>query len=211
MAKQKIPFANHNIPHSEAEINEIIENASKAYEQFMDALKFDWRNDPNSENTPKRVAKSFVRDLIAGCYEKEPEITVFPGRGYDGVIFEGNIPFTSICAHHHLPFIGVVHAAYIPGKDVMGLSKLNRVVNFYSRRQQIQEDLTTQIHDAINTACKGNKGVAIMVSSTHSCVSCRGVKHTDCVMKTSKLSGDFLKDAATRAEFYAYVADSNKR
>lgn len=202
-----LKYANGNVPRTDEQKNQIIDEAAKAYETFMDALKFDWRNDPNSSNTPRRVAKAFVNDLISGCYQEAPEITAFPARGYSGVIFEGNIPFVSICAHHHAVFNGFVHIAYIPDENVIGLSKFNRVVNFYSRRQQIQEDLTTQIHTAIDEACINNKGVAVMVSATHSCVSCRGVRHTGCSMKTSKLSGDFLVDAATRAEFYTFVSD----
>jgi len=204
---EKILQANSNHPRSEEEKLRIIAAATKAYEAYLDALQFDWRNDPNSDNTPERVAKAFVRDLASGCYNEPPKVTHFPSRGYNGIIFEGNIPMSSLCAHHHLNIDGVVHVAYIPAGNVAGLSKLNRIVDFYSRRPQIQEDLTTQLHDAINDLCAGNKGVAVMVSATHSCVSCRGVRHIGCEMKTSKLSGDFMADAATRAEFYTFISD----
>lgn len=203
----KLPFANGNLPRTKEEKEIIIKNAALAYEKYLDALGFDWRNDPNSENTPLRVAKAFVNDLAAGCYENPPKITSFPSNGYDGMVFQGGIPIKSMCSHHHLAFTGVAHVAYIPSADgrVIGLSKLNRIVEFYARRPQIQEGLCVQIHNAINSVCEGNKGIAVMLSATHSCACLRGVKHDGCVMKTSKLSKDFLDDAATRAEFYNFI------
>jgi len=87
------------------------------------------------------------------------------------------------------------------------LSMLNRIVEHYARRPQIQEGLTVQIHNAINDVCELNRGVAVVVSASHTCACLRGIKHDGCEMKTSKLSGDFLDDAATRAEFYDFVAN----
>jgi GTP cyclohydrolase I len=128
------------------------------------------------------------------------------------MVFQGGIPVKSMCSHHHLAFTGRAHVAYIPSSDgrVIGLSKLNRIVEFYARRPQIQEGLTVQIHDAINEVCEKNMGVAVVISATHTCACLRGVKHDGCEMKTSKLSGDFLDDPATRAEFYNFIADIKK-
>jgi len=208
----KLKFANGNHPHTDEEKQDIIEKASKAYEAYLDALGFDWRNDPNSTNTPRRVAKAFVNDLAAGCYNEPPKITSFPSNGYDGMVFQGGIPVKSMCSHHHLAFTGVAHVAYIPSLEgrVIGLSKLNRIVEFYARRPQIQEGLTMQIHSAINDVCEKNRGVAVVVSATHTCACHRGVKHDGCEMKTSKLSGDFMDDAAVRAEFYNFIANMKK-
>lgn len=208
-----IPTANSNLPRTEQEKTEIIDNATKAYEQFLDALCIDWRNDPNSEGTPRRVAKAYVCDLISGCYDKAPKITSFPADGYDGMVFQGGIPVKSMCSHHHLAFTGVCHVAYIPSLDgrVIGLSKLNRIVEFYARRPQVQEGLTMQIHKAISEVCELNRGVAVMVSAAHTCACNRGVRHDGCEMKTSKLSGDFLADAAVRAEYYQFVNDWGKK
>jgi GTP cyclohydrolase I len=208
----KLKFANGNHPHTAEEKQAIISNAAKAYEAYLDALGFDWRNDPNSTNTPLRVAKAFVNDLAAGCFDVPPKITSFPSNGYDGMVFQGGIPVKSMCSHHHLAFTGRAHVAYIPSSDgrVIGLSKLNRIVEFYARRPQIQEGLTVQIHDAINEVCEKNMGVAVVISATHTCACLRGVKHDGCEMKTSKLSGDFLDDPATRAEFYNFIADIKK-
>jgi len=163
----KLPYANSNVPRNEQEQAQIIERAAKAYEAYLDALGFDWKSDPNSTNTPFRVAKAFVQDLGAGCYQDPPKITAFPNHdGYDGMVFQGGIPVKSLCSHHHMPFIGVAHVAYIPSATgkVIGLSKLNRLVEFYSRRPQIQESLTMQIHDAINTTCDDNQGIAVLLA-----------------------------------------------
>ena len=208
-----IPTANSNLPRTNEEKKQIIENATLAYESFLDALCIDWRNDPNSEGTPRRVAKAYVNDIASGCYDEPPKITSFPADGYDGMVFEGGIPVKSLCSHHHLAFTGVAHVAYIPSLEgrVIGLSKLNRIVEFYARRPQIQEGLTMQIHKAISEVCEKNLGVAVMLSATHTCACNRGVRHDGCEMITSKLSGDFLNDAAVRAEFYQFVSHWSRK
>ena len=210
--KPTLPTANSNMPITAAEKLEVIENATKAYEAYLDALRIDWRNDPNSSDTPRRVAKAFVNDLAKGCYDEAPRITAFPSDGYDGMVFQGGIPVKSLCSHHHLSFTGVAHVAYIPSLDgkVVGLSKLNRIVEHYACRPQIQEGLCMQIHTAIDEICTDNHGVAVMISASHSCACLRGVKHDGCEMKTARLSGDFLKDAATRNEFYHFIQNMGK-
>ena len=194
-------------PLDDYQKNAMIQLAARHFGHFLDALKCDWRNDPNSDNTPHRVAKAYVNDLWAGRYEGSPDITAFPSDGYDGMVFEGGIPLTSMCSHHHQTIMGKVHVAYIPGKDskVIGLSKLNRLVEHFGRRGAIQEQLTVAIHNSINTIINDNNGVAVMIDATHNCVSCRGVKHGGASMKTSKLTGAFKNDTSTRAEFYEFV------
>ena len=194
-------------PLTEQEKLDMIFTAEQAFGKFLDALKVDWKNDPNSDKTPYRVAKAYVNDLWAGRYESPPTITTFPSDGYDGMVFEGGIPLTSMCSHHHQTIMGKVHVAYIPGKDshVIGLSKLNRLVEHFARRGAIQEQLTVAIHNAIDTIIEDNNGVAVMIDATHNCVQCRGVKHGGASMKTSKLTGAFKEDAATRNEYYEFV------
>jgi len=203
-----LKYANSNIPHSIDEKTTVIDNAAKAYEAFLDALKIDWRNDPNSENTPLRVAKAYVNDLISGCYSEPPNITAFDNvDGYNGIVCQNNIKVTSLCSHHHAPFTGYAHVAYIPKKDgkVIGLSKLNRIVDWFSRRFQVQENLTSQIVDYIDMVCENNNGVAVMIECKHSCCSNRGIKH-DSVMRTAKMTGAFLdNNDNSRAEFYKFV------
>ena len=204
----KLKHANGNHPLTEQEKQSMIQEAAEHYGNYMTALGFDWKDDPNSSDTPMRVAKAFVNDLASGVYSKSPKITAFDNiDGYDGVVFQGNITVHSFCSHHHLPFIGKAHVAYIPTPDgkVIGLSKLNRIVEFYARRPQVQENLTMQIHDHVHEECTDNIGVAVMIDATHNCVSCRGVKHGGASMKTSKLTGAFKDDTSTRAEFYEFV------
>ena len=207
----KLPTANGNMPLTEEEKLQVMDDAAKAYEKFLDALRIDWRSDPNSDNTPNRVAKSFVRDLAAGCYDELPNVTAFPSDGYDGIVQESYIPVESMCSHHHQRIGGRVHIAYVPSKDglVVGLSKLNRIVDHFGRRGAIQEQLTVAIHNAIDKICEGNIGVAVMVDATHNCVSCRGVKHQGASMQTAKLSGCFLNEDAARAEFYKNIELAN--
>jgi len=204
----KLKYANGNIILSDKEKQQMIEEAAEHYGKYMDALKIDWRNDPNSEDTPMRVAKAFVNDLATGCYSKEPNITTFENvNGYDGIVFQGNIKVNSFCSHHHLPFIGNAHVAYIPTTEskIIGLSKLNRTVEFFARRPQVQENLTMQIHDYIHDLCEGNLGVAVVVEANHMCACVRGVKH-DATMKTAKLSGVFMdNDNQARTEFYKFI------
>lgn len=177
----------------------IIENAEKAYGDFLTALGVDWRNDPNSMETPRRVAKKLVNDMWAGRYNLPTDITAFPSDGYEGIILEKNIPLTSMCSHHHESILGRVHVAYIPGKNgkVIGLSKINRIVEHFSRRGSIQEQLTVAIHNAINQVCEENIGIMVMIQATHQCVSCRGVKHQGASMVTSEVSGVFADHTKT--------------
>jgi GTP cyclohydrolase I len=150
----------------------IINDATEAYGIFLDALGVDWKNDPNSMDTPTRVAKAYVMDLWKGRYELPTEITAFPSDGYGGIILERDIPIVSMCSHHHQAILGKVHVAYISGTEgkVVGLSKLNRIVEHFARRGAIQEQLTVAIHNAVNTICDGNQGVMVIVHSYHNCV-----------------------------------------
>ena len=192
---------------TQQEKQQIIDNAAYHYGLFLTALGVSWESDPNSSNTPNRVAKAYVNDLWKGRYEPMSDITSFPSDGYDGIVFEGGIPLTSMCSHHHQTISGKVHVAYIPAENgnVVGLSKINRVVEHFGRRGAIQEQLTVAIQHAIDKLIEDNKGVAVMIEATHNCVSCRGVKHIGASMKTAKLSGAFLDDGNARSEFYQFV------
>lgn len=209
-------FANgiaSNTPLSDQEKEMMIMDAADAFGKFLDALKCDWRNDPNSDDTPKRVAKAYVNDLWAGRYQSPPSITGFPSDGYDGIVQESNIPLTSMCSHHHQTITGKVHIAYIASEQgtVVGLSKLNRIVEYFGRRGAIQEQLTVAIHNAVNQICEGNLGVAVCIDAGHNCVSCRGVGHQGASMQTAKLSGSFLDKPEARAEFYKNIELSSKK
>ena len=190
----------------------MINEAAEAYGQFLTALGCDWKNDPNSDNTPMRVAKAYVNDLWKGRYTAMSEITSFPSDGYDGIVIERNIPLTSMCSHHHQTIGGVVHIGYVVGNEgrVIGLSKLNRIVELFGRRGAIQEQLTSAIHNAVNKICELNRGVIVTVVATHNCVSCRGVKHQGASMVTTKASGVFLENGnEARKEFFDSLKINN--
>lgn len=205
---KELQYGNDSISLTVEEKKLMIEDAAGHYANFLKALKFtNFENDPNMQDTPRRVAKAFVDDLYQGCYTPPPKITAFDNvNNYDGMVFQGNITVNSTCSHHALPFVGYAHVAYIPSETgkVIGLSKLNRIVEYFARRPQVQENLTMQIHDYINEVCVGNKGVAVMVGANHMCACVRGVRH-DSTMMTSKMSGAFMNDPATRNEFYRFV------
>lgn len=194
------------------EKDKIINEAAEHFGNFLTALGVDWMNDPNSSETPKRVAKAYVEDFWRGRYEPLGPITAFPSDGYNGIVQESNIPLTSMCSHHHQTISGNVSIAYVPSPDgkVVGLSKLNRIVEHFGRRGAIQEQLTVAIHNAIDKICEGNIGVAVMISATHNCVMCRGVRHNGASMQTAKLSGCFLEEDSARAEFYKNIELSSK-
>ena len=211
----KVGYANGvapGFPLTEKEKWDMVDDAAEAYGKFLDALGCDWRNDPNSSDTPRRVAKAYVFDLWKGRYEAMSNITAFPSDGYNGIVQESNIPVESMCSHHHQRIGGKVSIAYVPSENgkVIGLSKLNRIVDLFGRRGAIQEQLTVAIHNAIDKICEGNLGVAVMIDATHNCVSCRGVKHQGASMQTAKLSGCFLNEDAARAEFYKNIELAGK-
>jgi GTP cyclohydrolase IA len=187
--------------------------AADAYAAFMDEVVPNWRNDPQAKDTPMRVAKSFVNDLVHGLHSEEPKITDFEnGEGYDGIVAQCNIPVKSLCAHHHLPISGFAHVAYIPKakSNIIGLSKLNRLVEYWSRRPQTQEHLTIQIKDAVQKYIPENDGVAVVIHASHFCCSHRGVHH-DSEMHTAKLTGLFFtNELGTRAEFYRMIDNALK-
>jgi GTP cyclohydrolase I len=205
--------SNDNKVRTDAEKQLIIDNATVIYGNYLTALGFDWENDPNMKETPNRVAKMHVRETFRGCYDAIPKITVFENvNKYDGIVFQGNIDVKSVCSHHHMPFLGKAHVAYIPAEGngkIVGLSKLNRIVEYFARRPQVQENLTMPIHDYVNSLIPNNQGVAVIIEAEHTCVSVRGVQH-DSVMKTSKLSGGFKNIQATRQEFYEFIRNLKK-
>jgi GTP cyclohydrolase I len=149
-------------------------------------------------------------DLIKGSITSEPDITVFPNEEhYNGVVIQTGIKVNSMCAHHNLPFYGYAAVAYIPKENVIGLSKLNRIVEWFSRRPQMQESLTAQIHKFVSDKLQCDD-VAVSVSGHHLCCGMRGVQHPDSVMTTNKFSGAFVeKDNLVRQEFLHAIKMNN--
>ena len=197
--------SNGNLSRTPEEIEQMINNATIAYANFLTAVGFDYTADRQTEDTPRRVAKSWLKDLIVGSVTNEPNITTFPNdEGYDGLVIQSGIPITSMCAHHNLAFTGFATVAYVPGENVIGLSKLNRIVEWFARRPQMQESLTQQIHDYIATKMDC-KSVAVSIACKHTCCSHRGIKHAS-VMSTNKFSGVFMeRDNLIREELLSAI------
>lgn len=196
----------------EDEKREMIAEAAKHYRKFMEALKIDL-DDDNSRETPERVAKAFIHDLFRGLYTEEPQITSFDNQNhYDQMICQSNIHVNSVCAHHHISFTGFATVAYLPRPEgkIIGLSKLNRIVEYFARRPQVQENLTQQIHSYLEAKLEDSFGVAVYIEAKHGCVGLRGVEDPNSIMRTGKLSGAFKDDPATRDEFYRMVEMSPK-
>lgn len=156
------------------------------------------------KNTPKRIANSFQK--IFGGYSKDPKeiLTVFDGENYDEMIICKDIDFYSNCEHHMQPFFGKVHIGYIPDQKIIGISKLPRIVEIYSRRLQNQERLTMQIAKALADGLKP-KGVGVVIEARHFCMMARGVEKQNTTMTTSFCTGLFKNNAKTRSEFLRLI------
>ncbi len=150
-------------------------------------------------HTPKRVAKMYA-ELLGGMWQdpKEHLTSVFR-EDYDEIVLLRDISFSSVCEHHIMPFIGKAHVAYLPDGQVLGVSKLARVVDCFARRLQVQERLTVQIADFLMDNLRP-KGVAVVIEASHSCMTIRGIKKPGSMMVTSALRGIFIRDSKSRNE-----------
>ena len=200
--------SNGNISRTPEQIESMIDEATVHYGNFLKAVGFDFTADKQTENTPRRVAKAWLKDLIIGSVSDEPNITTFPNdENYTGLVIQSGIPITSMCAHHNLAFTGFATVAYIPGEKVIGLSKLNRIVEWFSRRPQMQESLTQQVHDYISDKMEC-ESVAVSVACKHTCCSHRGIKHPS-TMTTNKFSGVFMEPSNMIRDEFLHAISTN--
>lgn len=174
------------------------------FRQIMETLGLDLTDD-SLKGTPKRVAKMYVKEIFSGLDPKNmPKIALFENKyQYNEMLVEKNITFYSNCEHHFVPIIGKAHLAYIANGQVIGLSKLNRIVQHFAKRPQVQERLTMQIAKELQKIL-GTDDVAIMIDAKHLCVSSRGVKDDTSTTITSYYGGKFQEEA-TKAEFLKYI------
>ncbi len=175
------------------------------FREIMQTLGMDMTDD-SLQDTPKRVAKMYVEEIFGGLLpENKPEISTFDNAyKYNQMLVEKDITVYSTCEHHFLPIIGKAHVAYISNGEVIGLSKINRIVNYYAKRPQVQERLTMQIVQEMKKAV-GTEDVACVIDATHLCVNSRGIKDIQSSTVTAELSGAFQKDPTTRREFLQYI------
>lgn len=187
---------------------QLVELIAPHVEAILDHLGVD-RRDPNLLDTPRRVAAMFL-EMFHGLKEgAEPPVTVFPNEeGYSAMVMERDIPFYSMCAHHLVPFYGHAHIAYIPGKHIVGLSKIPRVLEFYAKRPQIQERLTEQVADYLWNKLEP-LGVMVVIEARHLCMEMRGVKKPGTLTVTSAIRGAF-ENAKVREEFLGFLNRGQK-
>lgn len=171
---------------------------------IMQILGLDMTDD-SLKGTPKRVAKMFVNELFSGLHpENKPKASTFNNNyKYGEMLVEKNITVYSTCEHHLLPIVGRAHVAYISNGTVVGLSKMNRIVDYYARRPQVQERLTMQIVQELQRAM-GTLDVACVIDAKHLCVNSRGIRDIESSTVTSEFGGKF-KEVATRREFLDYI------
>lgn len=163
--------------------------------------------DPNREglkDTPRRVARMYAELLEGLRHEPSEHVKSIFHEKYDEIVLLRDIPFYSICEHHLMPFIGKAHVAYLPDGQVLGVSKLARIVDSFARRLQLQERLTNQIADFLMQNLKP-LGVTVVLEAAHSCMTIRGIKKPGATMVTSALRGIFKKDPRSRAEVMALI------
>lgn len=180
-----------------------IETIEGHFADIMVALGLNM-NDDSLQDTPKRVAKMYVNEIFWGLdYEAFPKCTVVENKmGYDEMVVERGVSVQSNCEHHFVIIDGQATVAYIPENKVLGLSKINRVVEYFSKRPQIQERLTEQVFHALQFILE-TENVAVIIDAQHYCVKSRGVEDVNSGTVTSKLGGVFKDDKSTRAEFMA--------
>lgn len=181
-----------------------IELIQKHFKEIMLILGLDLSDD-SLKGTPNRVAKMYVNEVFSGLNPlNKPSIKLFENKyKYNEMLVEKNITLYSYCEHHFVPIIGKAHVAYISNGKVIGLSKINRLVDHYSRRPQVQERLTVQIAEALKEALQ-TEDVAIVIDASHLCVSSRGVKDTTSTTITAHYSGRFKEDLI-KTEFLAFI------
>ena len=179
----------------------------KHFTEIMHLLGLDLEDDSLS-GTPHRVAKMYVKEVFAGLNPaNKPNIKLFENKyQYNEMLIEKNITLYSYCEHHFVPIIGKVHVAYISNGQVIGLSKINRLVQYYAKRPQVQERLTNQIAKGLKEALKSDD-VAVVIDAVHLCVASRGIKDTGSSTITANFSGRF-EDEKTKATFISLLKES---
>jgi len=184
--------------------DEKIEKIKKDVENILQTLGMDLTDD-SIKGTPNRVAKMFVKEIFGGLNPaKQPKASTFDNNyKYGEMLVEKNITVYSTCEHHLLPIIGRAHVAYISSGRVIGLSKMNRIVEYYAKRPQVQERLTMQIVQELQKAL-GTEDVACVIDAKHLCVNSRGIKDIESSTVTSEFGGKF-KDPQTKREFLDYI------
>ena len=182
---------------------ELIEEATEAFEKVLDTLLIDRHNDPNSMDTGRRMAKMYINEIMSGRYDPKPNATAFPNHTnepYKGMLVVRS-ELTSICSHHHQTVKGVAYIGIIAADTLIGLSKYTRLAQWCARRGTLQEELCMDIAREIMSAT-GSNDVAVYIQATHGCCENRGIEAHSSLTQTTVLRGAFETDAATKKEFF---------
>ena len=182
---------------------ELIENATVAFEGVLDALLIDRHNDPNSQGTARRLAKMYFNEIMAGRYDPAPSATAFPNDSedrYEGMLVVRS-ELKSMCSHHHQPVSGVAYIGIIAADKLIGLSKYTRIAQWCSRRGTLQEELAMDIAREIMNAT-GSEHVGVYIQATHGCCENRGIMAHSSLTQTTVLKGAFNDDPGTKKEFF---------
>jgi GTP cyclohydrolase IA len=181
-----------------------IELIEKHFKEIMLILGLDLKDD-SLMGTPKRVAKMYVQEVFSGLNPaNKPKVALFKNQyKYNEMLVEKDITMHSFCEHHFVPIIGKAHVAYISNGNVIGLSKINRIVQYFAKRPQVQERLTVQIANELKKILK-TEDVAVVLDAKHMCVSVRGIEDISSSTVTSSYHGKFLEES-TRSEFFKYL------
>ena len=195
--------ANDNISkHIESgELEKLQAEVQEKLQGVLESLVIDTENDHNTQETAKRVAKMYIQETFGGRYSPMPRVTSFPNVGYKSMYTSGPISIKSTCAPHLQNIVGNAWVGIIPNGKVIGLSKFNRIIHHIVERPQIQEEMTTQIADALQKYAH-TQHIAVVVKAEHHCMTHRGVREHDSDMTTAIMLGAFKDDPATRDEFY---------
>ena len=195
--------ANDNIAEhiEDGEVELLQKEVQDKMQSLLDSLVIDTENDHNTQETAKRVAKMWVKEVFGGRYHPFPRVTSFPNMGYKSMYTSGPISIRSTCAHHFQNIVGNAWVGIIPNGQVIGLSKFNRIVHHIAERPQIQEEMTTQIAEKLQEYAH-TKNIAVVVKAEHHCTTHRGVREHESDMTTAIMLGAFKDDPATRDEFY---------
>jgi GTP cyclohydrolase I len=182
---------------------ELIEDATTAFEQVLDALVIDRHNDPNSHGTARRLAKMYFNEIMAGRYDPAPSATAFPNDSddrYEGMLVVRS-ELKSMCSHHHQPVAGIAYIGIIAADKLIGLSKYTRIAQWCSRRGTLQEELANDIAREIQAAT-GAEHLGVYIQATHGCCENRGIMAHSSLTQTTVLRGAFKDDAGTKKEFF---------
>lgn len=183
------------------ELDLLVDEVTDKFEDVLDSLIIDIDHDHNTHDTARRVAKMMIHETFSGRYRPVPKVTAFPNMGYKSLYTTGPISIRSTCAHHFQNIVGNCWVGIIPDEEVIGLSKFNRLVHHICERPQIQEEMTTQIAEALQEYAK-TSNIAVVVKAEHHCMTMRGVKEHASDMTTAIMKGAFETDPALKKEFY---------